>query len=66
MERIGVHCKSLMIILLFNCRLNEGHTKYVERKIVGQLYGEKRRQFEANGGWAILEYTVSQCDQTSK
>ena len=41
------------------CRLNEGHTKYVERAIVGRMCGEKRRQFEANSGWGTLQYTVS-------
>ncbi|XP_060565007.1 leukotriene A-4 hydrolase-like isoform X2 [Ruditapes philippinarum] len=39
--------------------LNEGNTKYVERKIVSNLKGgEKLRQFLAHKGWTILTETV--------
>lgn len=31
--------------------LNEGFTVFAERKIIGRLYGEKMRQFEALSGW---------------
>jgi hypothetical protein len=40
-------------------RLNEGHTVFVERKIIGRMKGENFRQFEANGGWGELKTQVS-------
>lgn len=41
-------------------RLNEGHTKYVERLIVSKLKGgELLRQLLASDGWLALQYAVS-------
>lgn len=41
-----------MIIMYFDlCRLNEGHTVYVERRITGRLHDDEAlRQFMAMGG----------------
>lgn len=39
--------------------LNEGHTVFVERKIMGRLFGEKHRQFAMIGGWTGLYNAVS-------
>jgi len=39
--------------------LNEGHTMFVERKIIGRLHGEDDRQFSMNSGWTDLAHTVS-------
>ncbi|KNC55175.1 leukotriene A4 hydrolase [Thecamonas trahens ATCC 50062] len=39
--------------------LNEGHTVYVERRLLGNLHGEAFRQFEAMQGWATLSKTVN-------
>ena len=38
--------------------LNEGHTVFVERKIVGRMYGESHRQFAFIGGWTALYESV--------
>jgi len=38
--------------------LNEGHTVFVERKIVGRMRGERSRHLEALGGWKDLQYQV--------
>ena len=43
------------------CRLNEGNTEFVERKIASKLKGvggEPYRHFLAAGGWRILEDEV--------
>lgn len=39
--------------------LNEGHTRYLERKILGQKYGEKERHFSALIGLAELQDAVN-------
>ncbi|PSC70392.1 Leukotriene A-4 hydrolase isoform A [Micractinium conductrix] len=38
--------------------LNEGFTVYLERKIMGRLYGEQRYQFQASQGWLKLQDAV--------
>ena len=38
--------------------LNEGHTVYIERRLLGNIHGEAFRQFEAIQGWATLKKTV--------
>lgn len=38
--------------------LNEGHTVFVERKIVGRMRGPASRHLEALGGWKDLLYQV--------
>lgn len=38
--------------------LNEGFTVFLERKIVGQLHGEKMRHFSALIGWKALEESI--------
>ncbi|KAI8967114.1 peptidase family M1-domain-containing protein [Mycotypha africana] len=38
--------------------LNEGWTVFIERKILGRLYGERVRQFEALSGWRALQESV--------
>lgn len=38
--------------------LNEGFTVFLERKILGRLYGEQRYQFQAAQGWLKLQDTV--------
>lgn len=38
--------------------LNEGFTMYVERKILGRMFGEDRRQFSAQEGLKDLKYTI--------
>lgn len=50
--------------LVTNCNwehfwLNEGHTVFLERKIIGRLYGEAHRQFAFIGGWVELGNAVS-------
>ncbi|XP_077991660.1 leukotriene A-4 hydrolase-like [Glandiceps talaboti] len=45
--------------------LNEGHTVFVERKIVGRLHGEKTRHFEAIGGWHFLQDTIAAFGDTN-
>ena len=43
-------------------RLNEGHTKFIERSIVSRLRGgEPLRQFLLREGWNILHDTVVSC-----
>eukprot|EP00095_Tigriopus_kingsejongensis_P012310 snap_masked-scaffold284_size223161-processed-gene-1.4 protein:Tk12310 transcript:snap_masked-scaffold284_size223161-processed-gene-1.4-mRNA-1 annotation:"leukotriene a-4 hydrolase" len=39
--------------------LNEGFTVFAERKILGRLFGEPRRHFEAIGGWKHLQYEIN-------
>lgn len=39
--------------------LNEGFTMYVERKILGRMFGESRRQFCAQEGLRQLQYTIN-------
>ncbi|KAJ9599849.1 hypothetical protein L9F63_009889 [Diploptera punctata] len=39
--------------------LNEGFTVFVERKIIGKMYGEKARQFHAIGGLKDLKDALS-------
>ena len=41
------------------CRLNEGHTVFVERKIAGRMLGEPVRQMLAHDGWTELHGQVS-------
>jgi hypothetical protein len=41
------------------CRLNEGHTVFVERKIAGRMLGENVRQMLAHDGWTELQGQVS-------
>ena len=31
--------------------LNEGHTVFIERKIIGRMYGQPQLEFQAIGGW---------------
>eukprot|EP01135_Chromosphaera_perkinsii_P000954 Nk52_evm52s153 gene=Nk52_evmTU52s153 len=38
--------------------INEGFTKYVERLIIGEKYGESTRQFHASLGWSVLKEAV--------
>ncbi|EEB06062.1 leukotriene A-4 hydrolase [Schizosaccharomyces japonicus yFS275] len=38
--------------------LNEGMTVFLERKIIGRIYGEKYRQFDAIIGWGELKEAV--------
>jgi len=38
--------------------LNEGHTVFVERKIIGRMFGTKEEHFHAIGGWTALKETV--------
>jgi len=38
--------------------LNEGFTVFVERKIIGRLHGEKRRQFASIGGRTVLQDAI--------
>ncbi|KAI8099339.1 peptidase family M1-domain-containing protein [Halteromyces radiatus] len=38
--------------------LNEGHTKFIERKIVGRLYGEQEAQLSCIIGWKALKESV--------
>lgn len=40
------------------CRLNEGHTVYLERMIGRAMNGEQFRQFKAMGGWKELQESV--------
>lgn len=41
-------------------RLNEGFTVFLERKVLGRLYGEDIRHFEAEMGWNVgLIYKLS-------
>ena len=40
-------------------RLNEGHTVFVERKIIGRIRGGTSRHLAALGGWKDLQYQVS-------
>ncbi|XP_067931496.1 leukotriene A-4 hydrolase-like isoform X1 [Watersipora subatra] len=44
--------------------LNEGHTVFVERKIVGRMYGEQHRQFAMIGGWTALYEAVKDFGET--
>ncbi|KAK2145631.1 hypothetical protein LSH36_668g01034 [Paralvinella palmiformis] len=49
--------------LITNCNwehfwLNEGNTVFVERKILGRMFGEKYRHFSVLGGWKDLKYQV--------
>ena len=39
--------------------LNEGFTVYLERRILGEMFGEKARQFDAILGWKDLEDAVA-------
>lgn len=39
-------------------RLNEGFTMFLERKIIGRMFGDDTRQFEALGGVEDLLYAV--------
>ncbi|XP_070557997.1 leukotriene A-4 hydrolase-like [Ptychodera flava] len=45
--------------------LNEGHTVFVERKIIGRLHGEKTRHFECMGGWNFLRDTIAAFGDTN-
>ncbi|KAH9503588.1 Leukotriene A-4 hydrolase [Bulinus truncatus] len=38
--------------------LNEGHTMFLERKILGQLHGQLHLQLHAHEGWKALEEAV--------
>lgn len=38
--------------------LNEGHTVFVERKIIGRMFGKKEEEFHAIGGWTGQKETV--------
>ncbi|CAO3591318.1 unnamed protein product [Absidia cylindrospora] len=38
--------------------LNEGHTKFIERKIMGRLYGVKEAQLNCIIGWKALKESV--------
>jgi len=40
------------------CRLNEGHTVYLERMIGRSMVSEQFRQFKALGGWKDLQDSV--------
>lgn len=40
------------------CRLNEGHTVYLERMIGRCMESEQFRQFKAMGGWKELQDAV--------
>lgn len=42
----------------FLCRLNEGHTVYIERMIARCMESEQLRQFEGIGGWKELQESV--------
>ncbi|CAA22858.1 vacuolar aminopeptidase Lap2 [Schizosaccharomyces pombe] len=46
--------------------LNEGMTVFLERKILGRLYGEPTRQFEAIIGWGELEESVKLLGEDSE
>lgn len=39
-------------------RLNEGFTMFLERKIIGRMFGDDTRQFQALGGVEDLLYAV--------
>ncbi|XP_059141199.1 leukotriene A-4 hydrolase-like [Physella acuta] len=39
--------------------LNEGHTMFLERKILGRMHGELFRQLHAQEGWHTLQKTVA-------
>ncbi|MBN3288325.1 LKHA4 hydrolase, partial [Polyodon spathula] len=39
--------------------LNEGHTVYLERMIVGRMFNEQFRQFKAMGGWKELQDSIN-------
>ncbi|TNN31186.1 Leukotriene A-4 hydrolase [Liparis tanakae] len=41
------------------CRLNEGHTVYLERMIGRSMVSEQFRQFKALGGWKDLQDSVN-------
>ena len=41
------------------CRLNEGHTVFLERKIAGRMQGEKYRSFASLSGWHTLVETIN-------
>lgn len=44
---------------VFLCRLNEGHTVYIERMIARCMESEQLRQFKGIGGWKELQESVS-------
>ncbi|KAI8340869.1 peptidase family M1-domain-containing protein [Chlamydoabsidia padenii] len=46
--------------------LNEGHTKFIERKIIGRLYGEKEAQLNCIIGWKALKESVELFGKDSK
>ncbi|XP_071961520.1 leukotriene A-4 hydrolase-like [Antedon mediterranea] len=46
--------------------LNEGHTVYLERKIIAKLTDEKTRHFQAIGGWKDLINSVKTFGETHK
>jgi len=39
--------------------LNEGHTVFIERKIIGRMYGQAQAEFQAIGGWTGQVETVN-------
>merc|ERR1711976_328804 len=39
--------------------LNEGHTVFIERKIIGRMYGQAQLEFQAIGGWTGQVETVN-------
>ena len=45
--------------------INEGFTKYVERLIIGEKYGEASRQFHASLGWSVLKEAIAVKGETS-
>ena len=40
--------------------LNEGFTMFVERKIIGRMYGSQQEEFQAISGWTRLQ---AECDR---
>nr|XP_002123481.1 leukotriene A-4 hydrolase [Ciona intestinalis] len=45
--------------------LNEGHTVFLERKIMSRLNGEKTRHFDAFNGLSSLRYSIETFGETS-
>lgn len=57
--------------LVTNCSwehfwLNEGWTVYLERRIIGKLYGEPSRHFNAIIGWADLENSIAAMGESAE
>jgi len=45
--------------------LNEGYTRFLERKIISRMYGEATRQFQALGGLKDLQDTINNFGEKS-